>query len=203
MNRRTRCVVVFALLAGACASADTAPAPSSVSTTASATTLPTTGGTQPAPTVVSTTTGSSNSISTTAAPTTTIDPLAPAREAFLVMETEWETSSDIARNTHGDGNMVLWEDQPDWCADQAIVDAKWGSDIAGYAWPPELAASADELVVALTVRSGVFEECSRLPGTWDGQMPIGDRTDAAYFALNAARDDLRLGLGLPRIEYAG
>ncbi|WKZ83460.1 MAG: hypothetical protein QY307_04250 [Acidimicrobiia bacterium] len=203
MDRRTRCVVVFALLMGACASANTAPATSSVLTTASASSLPTTADpaeTQPAPTVVSATTGSSNSTSTTAAPTTTIDPMAPAREAFLVMEIEWETSSDIARNTHGDGNMVLWEDQPDWCADQAIVDASWASDVAGYAWPPELAASADALVVALTVRSGVFEECSRMPGTWDGQMPIGDRIDAAYVGLNTARDDLCLGLGLPRIE---
>ncbi len=196
MNRRTRCVVGFTLLIGACASADTA----SPLTIASATTLPTTAdpaGTQPAPTVVSTTTGSSTSTSTTAAPTTTIDPLAPAREAFLVMETEWETNSDIALNTHGDDlYTILWEDQPDWCADQAIVDAKWASDITGYAWPPELAASADELVVALTVRSGVFEECSRLPGTFYGQSPIFDRTDAAYIGLNIARGKLRLDLGL-------
>ena len=138
---------------------------------------------------------------TTVAPTTTINPLFAMRADYLVMETEWNTASEVVYNAHvgseGSFTGVLWEDQPTWCAEQAVVDEKLAADITAYLWPSDLQAIAEEVSLALTVRAGVFHECSQLPGSFIGQSPIFDRQDAAYEALLLARIKLRTALGLP------
>ena len=138
---------------------------------------------------------------TTVAPTTTINPLFAMRADYLVMETEWNTASEVVYNAHvgseGSFTGVLWEDQPTWCAEQVVVDEKLAADITAYLWPSDLQAMADEVSLALTVRAGVFHECSQLPGSFIGQSPIFDRQDAAYEALLLARIKLRTALGLP------
>jgi hypothetical protein len=186
------------VLTSACASGAASPPESVSSTDPTAAVADSTTTTAAVTTTIPVTT-------TTVAPTTTtttISALVVARTAFLEMETLWDSDSLAVTLEHGDeGFLVPWEDQPAWCADQSVIDDAWAVGIAGYAWPAELQAEADELIAALAARSSVFLQCADLPGSFQGQSPIFDRTDAAYLALNAARDALRRGLGLPRIQY--
>ncbi len=138
---------------------------------------------------------------TTVAPTTTTNPLFAMRADYQTMESEWDAASELAYNSYvsseGSFTGVPWEDQPKWCGEQAIADEKLAADITGYVWPSDLKAKADELSLALSVRAGVFHECSQLPGSYIGQSPIFDRQDDAYEGVNIARVKLRYALGLP------
>lgn len=196
MKPRLGSLLVIALVAGSCSaggsSGDSSTLPATTSIAVTVTTQPVT---------VVTTTVPPTTTSTSVAATTTVDPLATARAAFLAMESEWDAASTVVLEAHGDSGMVTWESQPAWCTDQSVVDEAWAGSVAAFAWPDELQAIADALVLALTARSGIFKECAMLPGSYIGQSPIFNRTDEAYLGLNAARDELRVGLRLPRIEY--
>ena len=140
-------------------------------------------------------------VPTTVAPTTTTNPLFAMRADYDAMETEWNAATELALNSHatndGSFNGVPWEEQPAWCVEQAAADEKLAADITAYVWTSDLQAKADEMSTALTVRAGIFHECSQLPGSYMGQSPIFDRTHDAYEALFTARIRLRTALGLP------
>lgn len=123
------------------------------------------------------------------------------RADYSAMESEWDAATELAYNSHvsseGSFTGVPWEEQPAWCAEQAAADEKLAADITAYVWPSELQARADEVSMALTLRAGVFHECSQLPGSFIGQSPIFDRTNDAYEGLFKARIKLRTALGLP------
>ena len=115
------------------------------------------------------------------------------------MDTKWTAVSAALHELYVDRSFggIPWESYPSWCSEQAVIDETFAAEITAYAWPADLQAKADELSLALTVRAGIFHECSQLPGSLIGQSPIFDRQDAAYEGVFKSRIKLRNALGLP------